>query len=213
MEKGCVVQFTRWQSLLGRTAPGTCPRSGEPFSHMAQVSCKTGDGRSRHACTAGNRAESGRKKARCPRSSSKELIWAKRGFPQLFPKTQETLPGRRSGNNCTRSAAMLLSPKSGLKHISSCCKPDEAQENPSTTSGTLTCLQLYWKKGVSETCPTTGKLFVVWKKPQRCDGKRTFPRTYKMAHALVGMADDSQVPALLVAGVKHPCGKIGCYQH
>lgn len=141
-----------------------------------------------------------------------------KGFSPTFPKdagnvTISQLPGRRSGNNRTRSAGMLLSPKHGLKHILSRDKPDEAQENPSTTSGTLMYLQLHWKKGVSETCPTTGKLFVVWKKPQRCDGERTFPRTYKMDHALVGMADDSQVPALLVAGVKHPCGKIVCYQH
>lgn len=144
-----------------------------------------------------------------------------KGFSPTFPEdagnvTISQLPGRRSGNNCTRSAGVLLSPERGLKHVSSrdvpCRKPDEAQENPSTTSGTLTCLQLYGKKGVSETCPTTGKLFVVWKKPQRSDGERTFPRTHKTDHALVGMADASQVPALLVAGVKHPCGKIGWYQ-
>lgn len=86
------MQFPRWQLLLGRPAPGTCPRSGEPFSHRAQVTCKTGDGESPHACRAGNRAESGRKQACCLRSSSNELTWAKKGFPQLFPKVQETSP-------------------------------------------------------------------------------------------------------------------------
>lgn len=61
------------------------------------------------------------------------------------------------------------------------------------------------------------KDFLEWKKSQWCHGERQQHRifflTHKMDQVLAGMADNSQVSALLVAGVKNVCGNINCYQH
>lgn len=42
---------------------------------------------------------------------------------------------------------------------------------------------------------------------------QTFLHAHKMDQVLAGMADNSQLSALLVAGVKDLCGKINCYQY
>lgn len=99
----------------------------------------------------GTRAENDRKKAHCLRGSSKELIWAKKGFTQLFPKTRETLPSpsclagglettafTAQAHSFPPSTAWVASlAEACMSRDMSCRKPDhEMQENLSRTSGT-----------------------------------------------------------------------------
>lgn len=144
-------------------------KNRDRFSHRAQVSCQTRCGGS---CRA--RAESDGKQASRLRSSSKELIWAKEGFPQLFLKMQETSPGGRAGNTRPRTHMCCLPhawPGSLLqKHRCALVQawpwgtgepiedfrdilvPPELHRK----KGVITP-ELHRKKGVSETCSTMGK--------------------------------------------------------
>lgn len=58
---------------------------------------------------------------------------------------------------------------------------------------------------------------LAWKTSQQGHGERQQHRIFlyehKMDQVLAGIADNSQVSALLVAGVKNPRGKINCYQY
>lgn len=98
------MQFTRWQSLLGRPAPGTCPSGGENFSPGAQVSSNTGDGGSRPVCT--DRDKSGKRQKESPLSEEQwqGVDLGRKGLSPTLPEdardaTIGQRPGKRAGNN------------------------------------------------------------------------------------------------------------------